>query len=83
MKVAAYILAGWLLYEAVRMRVGKKLRENIPVIARAELRNRSIGAVGLLGPLLGTDAGSEVLGMVAQKTFYDTLPTLIGPRDYE
>lgn len=79
--LAIAVVGGWLAYEALRAGIAASVRRQTPVILRRELATRS-PAAGILGPVLGTDAVSEVIGAIAQQSILDTLPTVIGPRAY-
>lgn len=82
MKPVLYILLGIGVYELLRAELGRAVRRNVPTIFQRELTSRSEFA-GILAPVLGTPVVSQVVGMVAEKSVYDTLPTLVGPRDYQ
>lgn len=75
------IVAGWLAYEALRAFVAKRVRANTPPILQAEIARQS-RAAGILGPVLGTPVVAEAVGAIAEQTILDTLPTIIGPREY-
>lgn len=79
--IAVAVVGGWLLYEAVRAHVARRVRANTPPILQAEIARQS-RAAGILGPLLGTPVVAEAVGAIAEQTVLDTLPTVIGPREY-
>jgi hypothetical protein len=79
--IAAGVVAAWLGYEALRAFVARRVRANTPPILQAEIARQS-RAAGILGPVLGTPVVAEVVGAVAEQTILDTLPTIIGPREY-